>query len=197
MRLRSLILSSLLLALPIFAHASTIYTYTGPNFTYLINPLTSEPVFTTSDFVSGSFTLNSPLAANMSYSIISPSSFSFTDQLSTITSDPNATLQSRFQVSTDASGNILQFSISLDEVAGSQEIAIYADSDGPNSYYTGDAGFILPANSSPRVANDGESFTSGKFTSSTISSTPEPSSLILLGTGCLATLGAVRRRIRS
>jgi hypothetical protein len=71
MRLRTLALFCPLLVLPFPLLADTTTTYTGNQFTKASGPLT------TSDFDSGSFTVSSHLAANMTLGDIPPTSFSF------------------------------------------------------------------------------------------------------------------------
>jgi len=55
------------------------YQYTGNPFTFARAP------YTTSDFVSGMLTLAGPLAPNMSLTAVTPTAFSFSDGVQTIT----------------------------------------------------------------------------------------------------------------
>jgi hypothetical protein len=87
------------------AKAAVTYDYTGLDFTRVIG------AYTTSDSVTGSFTLASPLGDNLSLSVITPVSFSFSDGVNTITS-ANASI-SLFEVNTDASGNMIYWNITL------------------------------------------------------------------------------------
>jgi hypothetical protein len=61
------------------ARANTIYTYTGEDFTDV------SGLYTTSDSVDVTFTMTSPLADNLSYAILLPISYVFTDGVDTIT----------------------------------------------------------------------------------------------------------------
>jgi hypothetical protein len=79
----------------LIAHADSIYTYTGHDFTFASAP------FTTGDFVSGSFTTTTPLADNLDQATIAPASFRFNDGIDTI-SNANA-LEDTFVISTNAS----------------------------------------------------------------------------------------------
>lgn len=103
-------LAAVVLTLPLTAGPVT-YTYTGNDF----NSVTAS-VYTTSDFVSGFFTLASPLADDMTLppggSNITPLSFSYTDGVQTYSSAGNPS-QITFQIATDASGNIIQWNVSL------------------------------------------------------------------------------------
>jgi hypothetical protein len=80
------------------AEADTIYTYTGNPFTSVFGP------YTTSDFISGSFDLATPLANNLPETVISPLSFSFTDGVQTITNTTPGVVVGSFSVATDSSG---------------------------------------------------------------------------------------------
>jgi hypothetical protein len=81
MRLRSLVLSAVLLALPFPLMADTIDTYTG-------NPLIpgdNAPGLQPTDFITRSLDFASPLAANQAFAAVSPSPFSFSDGVATFT----------------------------------------------------------------------------------------------------------------
>jgi hypothetical protein len=89
------------------AKADTIYTYTGNQFASATNP------YTTAMSVSGSFTLSSPLATNLSNDVITPTSFSFFDGVQTLTeANQNYTFEF-FDVDTDAFGNITKWTVNL------------------------------------------------------------------------------------
>jgi hypothetical protein len=116
-------LKNALLALGLFsltaagARATTIYTYTGNPFTKVTG------AYTTSMFVSGSFTVDSPLAANQAFSPVSPTAFSFSDGLQTLDqSNGQFVGPLHFQVGTDASGGIASWFVSLYNLAGTSVI---------------------------------------------------------------------------
>jgi hypothetical protein len=88
-----------------YAAADTVYTYTGNDFTTATSP------YTTSDSITGSFTVATPLGDNLVDSVIDPSSFTFSDGVNTITT-ANA-VSDTFEVSTNASGAIISWSISI------------------------------------------------------------------------------------
>jgi hypothetical protein len=61
------------------ARADVVYTYTGNPFTSVLGS------YTTSDFVSVSFTLATPLGPNFAFAFISPTDFTFSDGQQTFT----------------------------------------------------------------------------------------------------------------
>ena len=66
--------------------AAVTYTYNGNPFTTLVadGPTPPPQLYTTTDFVNGSFVLPSPLASNLNDSFVSPTSFQFSDGVQTI-----------------------------------------------------------------------------------------------------------------
>jgi len=105
-----LLVSALVLGAP-QAKADAIYSYVGNDFTSFSTPST----FTTSDSVSGSFSLASPLAANLNdFTISNVLSFSFSDGPHTFTESTANLAAAIFKgVSTDASGNIINWQIEI------------------------------------------------------------------------------------
>ena len=69
------------------ARAVTVYTYTGNNFLGIINNTPPDGTYTTSMNVTGSFTLQNALSANLPFSniIADVLGFSFSDGRNTIT----------------------------------------------------------------------------------------------------------------
>jgi hypothetical protein len=91
-------------------HASPVtYSYSGDAF----GPNSISGSYTASDSITGSFTLQDALGANLTSSHITPTSFSFSDGVQTIT-NLTPPLNETFNVSTDGSGNIISFIIILD-----------------------------------------------------------------------------------
>ena len=100
-----------------FADADTVYTYTGNDFTFADGP------FTTSDSITGSFTVTTPLADNLSFATVSFNSYSFSggvDTLTNLNSFPmsNSNAPFAFAVSTNASGDIIAWSIDIQGNSG-------------------------------------------------------------------------------
>src|SRR5215469_13554072 len=81
----------------------TTYDYTGNPFTSAISP------YTTSDFVTAMVTLANPLPANMALTVVTPTAFSLSDGVQTIT---NLTASSSsFEFATGPTGQITQWDI--------------------------------------------------------------------------------------
>ena len=177
-----LLLPSLLGLLVFGCHtalADTTYYYAGTSFDFAEGPYTAQ------NRVTGYFTFSDPLPPNESvatgYGII-PASFSFTDGFQTI-NNADATYASFAPVSTNAEGDIVSYSIDVESTAG----LIFATNTESisNAYSIGDveSGF-------------GESDTPGTLTlGSPASVTPEPSSLLLFGTGVFGFAGVLTRRL--
>src|SRR5215471_1073972 len=91
--------AALSVAYPASVQAVTAtYKYTGNPFTFVTG------VYTTSDFVTVMLTLASPLAPNMPLSTITPTAFTFSDGVQTITNLTSS--GTNLQVATGAAGQI-------------------------------------------------------------------------------------------
>jgi hypothetical protein len=114
---RGRFLPLVMLLLPAALPAAVSYTYTGNHFnTFLFG------TYTSANYVSITLTFNTGLAANMAFQTVTPASFTISDGIDTITSsnyDPSNTL---FQVSTNASGGINAWSISIVNASDSAQI---------------------------------------------------------------------------
>ena len=154
------------------ANAGVIYTYTGNDFTAASTP------FTTGDEVTGSFTVPTALGANLSLASISPTSFTFSDGVDTLT-NLTATPYS-FEVATNSLGQITDWYIGINGSAGS-----FIQTLGPifdQSYASADIG----AHASVQAFNaEGDN---GSWLA------PEPSPFILTTTALLALAFVARRR---
>jgi hypothetical protein len=93
-----------------YAHGAATYNYTGNVFTSVSAP------YTTSDSVTGSFTLAAPLADNLtSFTTVTPQSFTFSDGVAgeTITNTSSG-VGSAFSFETDGSGAITRWQVVVD-----------------------------------------------------------------------------------
>lgn len=174
------------------ARGDVTYTYTG-------NALGADPPyslspFTTSDIVSGFFTLSTPLADDLAFTDITSlvTSFSFGDGLQTFTNSSTLTSEV-FEVATDSTGAIDAWEVDLFTSTGG-----FLSCNGDLS----DADACSPGNGWGIGGAADETFypgavglneaDAGKWTA-----TPEPSLLGLVGLGLLGMAVVVRRLRRA
>jgi hypothetical protein len=183
----ALVCALVMLASVLPASADTTYTYTGQPFVgFSGTDSCSGGVGECS--ISGSFTMASPLGDNFAFSEITPPSYSFTDGVNTIT-QLNTSLVVAFEVGTNASGDINQWEIQVLTDGGFLELLTYSndifgmpiDMSGLEST-TAPYPFIATAET-PALGSWGPT-----------GSVPEPSELIMLGSGLLSFLGISLRR---
>jgi hypothetical protein len=167
-------LAAFVLTLP--AMATSVYTYTGNDFDAFSN---APGPYTTSDFVTGSFTVSAPLAANLQFSDnnVAPIAYHFTDGVQTFTNNSGLT-DVFFDFATDSKGNIIDWFVSL--------------SDGPNTNRIATSGDIVLTiiDFGAEYPSEGQVMSDpGKWTT-----VPEPGSLLAVGAGLLG-VGLRRRKV--
>jgi hypothetical protein len=163
--------------------AGTVYTYTyaGNDFTSAVAP------FTTSDYITGSFTLDAPLGDNLGGGNIAASvaSFSFTDGVDTITNATpgidDCSCSPTIDIWTNGTGEITNWEISLTVGELGSENLLTGD------FYAGliEGYKIEDYGNADSSGEDVASNTSdpGVWNNSTSSAAPEPGSLLLAAVG--------------
>jgi hypothetical protein len=169
---------------------SFTYTYTGSPFNYsTVNgsiqnpPGTVAAPYSTSDSVTGTFTIEGPVDNLTNHSFFSSDPFSFTDGVQTLSSDNGAQLF--LFISTDGSGDITSYSIGAQSTTDLNDFITISSLGSPGSFGKFDTGYQIVS--------------AGTNTFGSISApaaTPEPSSLALLGSGLAGIAFNVRRRMR-
>ena len=161
------------------ANASVVYTFTGIDFIAPSGP------FTTSDFISGSFTVPTALGDNLSNVLITPASFTFADGVDTVT-DLTAH-DALFFLTTNGVGQITDWSIDINEIAGPLIQTL-----GPVSGLS-DCCSDIVMDATHTNADGNPPGYNGSWTSA--DSVPEPAPFVLMATGLLALALVGRQRI--
>ena len=188
------------------ARAVTVYTYTGNNFLGIINNTPPDGTYTTSMNVTGSFTLQNALSANLPFSniIADVLGFSFSDGRNTIT-NLNATSINGFLIGTNALGNINAWQIILihndatyPNVVGAQSRSIGTNNNGVDVGAISECIQVIPLSGCVIQTDQANiSQVPGTWSSvTTPSAVPLPAALPLFagGLGALGLLGWRRKR---
>jgi hypothetical protein len=152
------------------------YTYTGNDFQTATSP------YTLTDFVSGFFTVASPLGDNLALGAITPTSYSFTDGVQTFSSaSPPSGVT--FKVATDASGNLNGWFIDLQSGVNFVSTATTPNQEDQGTSGGGAALNFFDEGSWQASASGGGG-----------STVPEPGYAVLLAVG-LVGIAVVRRKL--
>jgi hypothetical protein len=191
---------------PINARANTVYSYTGNDYTVTSDGTPPSGAYDTTMSISGSFTLASPLSANLPVTDLTPNvlSFSFFDGRNTITNlnqDPSLT---SFTVTTDATGRIDQWLLELNTPQPAIDGAIsytmnseYFSGSAQDAVFTAQCVTSISPSCAERLSDFAEVLTRGNWIATTVpSATPLPGALPLFATGlgALGLLGWRRKR---
>lgn len=178
------------------AQADTTYTYTGNLFTQFFGGDSCNSGLVGECRITGSFTVAQALGPNFAFQVITPKSWSFTDGNSTIDNSNTLFVQGTpvFQVGTDANGDITKgsmWNIRLDSTAN-PAITLFTDGGLSSGVLPVgvDQSFVEVAACSAGCAvldNDPGTWN----VSSSDAAVPEPTSVLLVGSGLL---GLIRRK---
>ena len=159
------------------ANADTIYTYTGNVFTLATGP------YTTSDFVTLTFDLPSPLAAGLFDHFFTPTSYTISDGVQTYTA---ANSTGSFSVTTtNLTAQILHWDMLVSNIVNGSDFIRTTDGGDIGTFITAGGSVVLGDNTRP-----------GTWTQSSGVVTPLPAALPLFagGLGALGLLGWRRKR---
>jgi hypothetical protein len=189
LRLSSVASAACLVLLSLPALAQETYTYTG-------NPLDITYVsgggYNNTDKITGDFTLASALPDNMALTEITPLTYSFTDGVQTLTNTNSVQyLPPAFEVETNATGQIIDWNIVL-TVPGTLD---FINTSVPSIGVQDNAQVGTSSTIQGAVGNVADPGTFTASATATPGVTPEPSSLVLLGTGLLGAFAVTRRRL--
>jgi len=173
-----------------WARADAVYTYTGTGFTNFDNP-TLLPTGVVA--LNGSVTLATALGDNFN-GFVTPAAFSFSDGATMITQANVSLPYDSFYFLTNSSGAIVNWDVELCAVGPSCPIPVdYVESINTSSS-TDDYSLYIDAGGTYGFAYNLSS--PGAWVGPTVT-TPEPSALLMLGSGLIGLFGVRRRKFRS
>jgi len=178
------------LTVPLVA-GPVVYTYTGNDFTTLIG----SPPLTTSDFISGSFTLASPLAANLvdANEMAAALSFTITDQVNTLSLGGPGPL-ALLNIWTDSAGNITQWEFDADVCAATTSVpCLSIGTINDPAVEVADFSALYSVGATSQIW-DAVGANPGTWAEA---STPEPSTAVMVFLGWTILLLTMKRRYRS
>ena len=142
-------------------------------------------------FAGSNFTIAGSLGDNTYDLVFLPDSFNFTDGFNTITSADYDAPNSQFSFTTDGSGNVIAWAVYI--ANGDDSLAMFAGTFNTTcALATGSLACDYTGSGTPPSPNFAYDTQPGQWID-----TPEPSSLLMAGTGLLGLLGMGLRREQS
>lgn len=181
---RILLCTAMLVVSAIAGVADVTYRYTGNYFDLFYG----SPVYSTSDRITGYFTLTNPLPPS-SDTRFSPISFSFTDGVQTITSSSPNLLLAYFFAQTDTMGNFTEWEAEVATWDTQNYATIWTYHYDPQIGGTEDLGWQYNI----RWQSQAMGYNLDEPGSWTM--TPEPSSLLCFGAGVVGVMPILRRKL--
>jgi len=170
------------------ARADSVYTYTGTDFTLTYNPGVLPAGVAALD---GSVTLTTSLGDNFS-GTVTPVAFSFSDGATTINQLNASLANDMFYFLTNSSGAIVSWDVELCATAPCFSLPVVSfESISTSLSGTDDYSYYVDGNGNWALAVNVSA--PGTWTSPI--ATPEPSALLLLGSGLVGLIGVRRKKI--
>jgi hypothetical protein len=202
-RLSGAVCACLLCIIEPHAVASVVYSYTGNPYTHIYSGSYTDAMFITATLM-----LAQPLAPNIGDpwdpQLITPTAFSFSDGINTIT-DGDDGVVGGIRLTTDNAGNITSWAIGAtmnyyNATVGAQILDIYSSrtpvtDDNQDLVTAGTCEAVYVSGLCKTINEHGSALTNINPGSWTVSTVPTPPALYLFGSGLIGLIGIARRKV--